>query len=140
MIFEIFVGHIECGSRLLRNPKSKISFWSATLSLCAGPQQILPVTLKTAKQKFVFHTFKGCTRNKICSWVFCPLWGPKIKCKNCYPNFLFWQLFFEVKGRYLQIWKKRFIVDQCTLARGKTFRFFGNELIKCSQSTAMCQF
>ena len=57
-IFEKNVGQISCCSRLLWDPKSKILLSSDAFSLGAGPQKILPVTLKSVHKNFFFKSLK----------------------------------------------------------------------------------
>ena len=58
-------------------------------------------------------------------------------------NFIFWQLFFDVKGRCLLTFKQNIhFQGSCDFWKWKICWFFGIELIKIlySQSIAMCPF
>ena len=89
----------------LRTPNSKFFF------------EMLLINLAQSLRKFLFYIFKGCAWNKICfllclkakhgqklkkfvypltrSNKICPFWG------IIFFEFSIWQLFFEVKGRYI---------------------------------------
>ena len=95
-------------------------FLKLPLSLVAGPLNIWTVTLKWETKLFLFHIFKGCTWNKICSLA---CLKPKTEEK---PNF-FWFSSVQIKNRFDHFWEFFKIIKQLLISVflfGDFFFFF----------------
>ena len=88
-----------------RTPNKKLYVFMLPLSLVAGPLNILTVTLKWAKQIFLFNIFKGFIWNKICSLAFLNAKTEEILLKNCFT-------ILYINNRFVHFWKIKNILNK----------------------------
>ena len=119
VIFENKFGHMLCCSRPFCDPKSKILLWSVAFSLDLRKCLTCLTNLKHTIFFISFDIFKGFI------WQpYSPFWKKK-NTKQIIILSFFLQLFFDVKGRFLQTKKIPYDVLKMKTqsTRGKIRRF-----------------